>query len=405
MKVVIIGGGIGGLTTAIALSQRLPEGSQIDIYERVPDLTPIGAAISVWGNGVKVLKALGLGAQIEGYAGDMQSMAYTSSTGVPLCDFPLSPLYERVSQRACPIARTNLQKLLLDGALSSRGVKLYLNKRAMDMAQTGDNKVSVTFEDGEVVEGADLVVVADGTHSKLRDVVAGRTVARNYVGYVNFNGAVPITPTLGDPRKWTQFVGDGKRVSMMPMGEGKFYFFFDVVLPPKTASHPDRYREELAEHFAGWPQPVQELIASLNPATVARVDISDIEELETFVRGRAVLLGDSAHGTAPDLGQGGCQAMEDAWVLARCLGDHAGDVAAALKQYDTERVARTVHLVSRARKRAEMIHGKDMEATRAWYAELAAETGENIMEGMAKTILGAPAELDGIIAKLNTVTA
>ncbi|TPX59863.1 hypothetical protein SpCBS45565_g07640 [Spizellomyces sp. 'palustris'] len=390
MKIIIIGGGIGGLSTSIALSQALP-GSDIQIYERVTDLRPIGAAISVWSNGVKVLKKLGLGDQIEAYAGDMQRMAYCNKTGEKLCEFSLKPLYDRVKQRACPIARTSLQTVLLEGA-QAHDVRVHLGKQAVHFSQTND-QVTVQFKDGEQVN-ADLLVIAEGTHSKMRNIVAGRVVDRNYVGYVNFNGSVPITPELGDATTWIQFVGDGKRVSMMPMGDDKFYFFFDVSLPAGTTSKPDSYRQELAQHFEGWPDPVQELIRNLDPTKIARVEIHDVEELETFVSGRAVMIGDAAHGTAPDLGQGGCQAMEDGWVLANALKSHPGNVWAALREYDDMRVERTVQLVSRARKRADMIHGKHMPTTLAWYEELARETGEDIMEGMAKTIQGAPKDLE-----------
>ncbi|KAI8816325.1 FAD-binding monooxygenase [Fimicolochytrium jonesii] len=402
MRVIIIGGGIGGLTTAIALSRALPDSTKIDVYERVPVLLPIGAAISVWSNGVKVLKHLGLGDAIEAAAGDMQRMAYKTKDGKDLCDFSLQPLYEKVGQRACPIARTHLQRILLEGATQScTNVTVHLDKAAASFTQSATS-VTITFSDG-ASETAHLLIIAEGTHSKLRNTVIGRPVQRSYVGYVNYNGAVPITPALSDsPTTWTQYVGDGKRVSMMPMGDGhKFYFFFDVSMPAgSVASHPDTYKNELAAYFAGWADPVQNLIKTLDPAKVARVEIHDIEELTTFVNGRVALLGDAAHGTAPDLGQGGCQAMEDAWVLAQALKNHPGDHSAAYAEYDKLRVERTVQLVSRARKRAEMIHGKDMAVTMAWYEELARESGEGIMDGMSKTILGAPAGLDSAVEPL-----
>jgi FAD-dependent urate hydroxylase len=93
---------------------------------------------------------------------------------------------------------------------------------------------------------------------------------------------------------------------------------------------------------------------------------------------------------APDLGQGGCQAMEDAWVLARALDDAGSDVDTALKAYDHARTRRVGEIVARARQRAETTHGADPAATQAWYAELAEEDGTRIMAGMSKTILGGP---------------
>ncbi|NRB55921.1 MAG: FAD-dependent monooxygenase, partial [Salinicola sp.] len=146
----------------------------------------------------------------------------------------------------------------------------------------------------------------------------------------------------------------------------------------------------LARHIAGWAEPVQRLLERFDPAAMARVEIHDIEPLETLIGERAAILGDAAHGMAPDLGQGGCQAMEDAWVLARALEDAGDDVAAALKAYDRARVERVGEIVRRARQRADTTHGADPAATRAWYAELAEEDGTRIMGGMRKTILGGP---------------
>ncbi len=107
------------------------------------------------------------------------------------------------------------------------------------------------------------------------------------------------------------------------------------------------------------------------------------------MRGRVALLGDSAHAMAPDLGQGGCQAMEDAWVLARCLEADA-DPLAALQAYEQARLERVAGIVARARKRCEITHGHDPEATQAWYAELAEETGETVIAGLRKTADGGP---------------
>ncbi|WP_110709792.1 FAD-dependent urate hydroxylase HpxO [Salinicola sp. CR57] len=386
LNVLVIGAGMGGLTAALALQE---SGHRVEVVDRVSELRPVGAAISVWSNGVKVLKALGVGDAIEQASGRMDAMAYHGKDGAPLTRFSLQPLYDQVGQRACPIARATLQQLLLD-AVGEDNVTLGL---ACTDFRTTDSGVTAEFADGSTRQ-ADLIVIADGTHSALRERALGRPVERRYCGYVNWNVRVAATPDLAPLESWVQYVGDHQRVSMMPMSGDpatpEFYCFFDVPLPIDTPNDPMRYRDELARHFAGWAEPVQKLIARFDPAAMARVEIHDIEPLETVVGESAAILGDAAHGMAPDLGQGGCQAMEDAWVLARALDDADGDVAKALKAYDGARVERVGEIVSRARKRAETTHGADPDATRAWYAELAGEDGSHIMAGMSKTILGGP---------------
>lgn len=381
LDIIIAGAGMGGLTAALALQQA---GHRVRLFERAQDLAPIGAAISIWPNGVKVLEQLGLGSAIAAVSGDMQTMSYRDHHGQLLTRFSLLPLYEAVGRPARPIARAHLQRLLLE-AVGAERVTLGVGCEGFEQEAAG---VTVLLGDGRR-ERADLLIAADGTHSRLRERVVGQAVTREYCGYVNWNGRVRIAPDLAEAHDWAQFVGAHQRVSLMPMGGDEFYFFFDVPLPKGTPNERSRYRAELAEHFAGWAPPVQRLIERLDPQGVARVEIHDTRPLPTLVQGRVALLGDSAHAMAPDLGQGGCQAMEDAWVLARCL-DTEQDPLAALQAYEAARLERVAGIVERARKRCEITHGHEPLATQAWYAELARETGETVIAGLRKTAEGGP---------------
>jgi FAD-dependent urate hydroxylase len=153
--------------------------------------------------------------------------------------------------------------------------------------------------------------------------------------------------------------------------EDQFYFFFDAS-PPQTTERvpPEAIQAELREHFKGWHEAVQVAIEKLDPTKVARVEIHDTDPLPTLIdpSGRAVLVGDAAHATAPDLGQGGCQAMEDAFVVAELMEKEGltGDAPVseeALKRvvqaYQEARAERVRQLVLRARKRAEVTHALD----------------------------------------------
>lgn len=384
LEVIVIGAGMGGLSCALALQR---QGHSVRVFERTAELRPIGAAISIWPNGVKILRALGLGAAIDAAAGNMTRMSYRDRDGMLLTGFSLTPLYERAGEIARPIARTALQRILLDAV-----GPVQLGTACSGFTQHADG-VTVRFADGSEAQ-ADLLVVADGSRSSLRDAVVGRTVPRTYCGYVNWNGRIAISPELGDAGEWSQFVGDGQRVSLMPMGGGQFYFFFDVPLAEDRIGEAPApgatVRDELATHFAGWAEPVQRLIARLDPDTVARVAIHDTAPLDSLVNGRVALLGDAAHAMSPDLGQGGCQAIEDSWVLAEQLAAGNGDVRVALAGYDAARAPRVASIVTRARERARVIHGRDPALTAAWYAELAREDGESIIAGLYKTVSSGP---------------
>ena len=383
LKVIVVGAGMGGLTTALAMRQA---GYDVEIYDRVKALRPAGAGISLWSNGIKVLNRLGLGNDIARIGGPMEQMAYyEGKTGSLLTRFSLSPLIERVGQAPYPVARTDLQHMLL----SAYGAEqVHLNKRCVAIEQTA-NSATAIFEDGHRATG-DIVVGADGTHSIIRTHVLGQPTERRYVGYVNWNGLVPVSDDLAPANSWDIYVADGQRASVMPVGNDRFYFFLDVPLPKGTENNRDTYRQELSAHFSGWAPPVQTLIKQLDPNKTNRVEIHDIEPLKTLVNGRVALIGDAAHSTAPDLGQGGCQAMEDAWSLANYLCTTNVSVADALQRYQESRVERVAQIILKARKRSNMTHGKVPDQTQQWYAELASEDGTKIMGAIADTILLGP---------------
>ena len=383
MNVVIIGAGMGGLTTGIALKKF---GHQVRIFEQTEKILPVGAAISLWSNGVKCLNYLGLTEKIAKLGGQMDDLAYVDGlTGDVMTQFSLLPLIEEVGQRPYPVARTDLQNMLMDEFGRDQ---IYLGKKMVRLEEKADY-VEVHFADGSSTQ-ADLLIGADGTHSLTRAYVLGQQVQRRYAGYVNWNGLVEISEDLAPAEQWTTYVGEGKRASLMPVADGKFYFFLDVPLPAGLDNNRDEYKKLLKQNFADWCQPVQQLIERLDPQKTNRVEIHDIEPFTQFYKGRVVILGDAAHSTTPDIGQGGCQAMEDAIYLARSLQINTLGLEDALRRYQNKRNERANELVLRARKRCDVTHMKDEAVTQAWYEELRREQGGHIMQGIISNIVGNP---------------
>ncbi|WP_044102702.1 FAD-dependent urate hydroxylase HpxO [Acinetobacter pittii] len=383
MNVVIIGAGMGGLTTGIALKKF---GHQVRIFEQTEKILPVGAAISLWSNGVKCLNYLGLTEKIAKLGGQMDDLAYVDGlTGDVMTQFSLLPLIEEVGQRPYPVARADLQNMLMDEFGRDQ---IYLGKKMVSLEDKTDS-VEVHFADGSSTQ-ADLLIGADGTHSLTRTYVLGQQVQRRYAGYVNWNGLVEISEDLAPAQQWTTYVGEGKRASLMPVADGKFYFFLDVPLPAGLDNNRDEYKKLLKQYFVDWCQPVQQLIERLDPQKTNRVEIHDIEPFTQFYKGRVVILGDAAHSTTPDIGQGGCQAMEDAIYLARSLQINTLGLEDALRRYQNKRNERANELVLRARKRCDVTHMKDEAVTQAWYEELRREQGGHIMQGIISNIVGNP---------------
>jgi len=383
MNIAIVGAGMGGLTAGIALKKF---GHQVTIYEQAAEILPVGAAISLWSNGVKCLNYLGLTEQIQTLGGQMESLAYIDGLNDQIMtQFDLTPLYKEVGQRAYPVARADLQQLLME-TFGLENIKL-----GMKMTEIEDQSeyVGIHFADGSEIR-ADLLIGADGTHSITRQFVLDYQVERRYAGYVNWNGLVEIDEKIAPAQQWTTYVGEGKRVSLMPVAQNRFYFFFDVPIETGLPNQRNQYKAELKKYFKDWCAPVHHLIDCLDEQKTNRVEIHDIEPFMSFYKGRIVLLGDAAHSTTPDIGQGGCQAMEDAIYLARALQINTFGLSDALERYQNKRNDRTKEMVLRARKRCDVTHMKDQKVTEEWYQSLYTEQGSHIMQGIISNIVGNP---------------
>ncbi len=382
MKAIIIGAGIGGMSAAAALKQ---QGIECEIFEAVKEMKPVGAAISIWSNGVKCMNHLGMGKIMDDLGGPMHKMAYNEGlSGATMTQFSLAPLVAEVGERPCPVARADLQAQMIDWWGRD---KVNFGKRLESVSQDKEG-VTATFTDGSTAS-ADFMIAADGAHSIAREYVLGEKVERRYAGYVNWNGLVEVDDAIAPADQWTMFVADGKRVSVMPIADNRFYFFFDVPLPLGLEQDRSTVKADLKGYFDGWAQPVQTLIDAINPDTTNRIEIHDVEPFRPLVKGKVALLGDAGHSTTPDIGQGGCAAMEDSVVLGQCFAE-TQDIEMALAQYNDARVERVKDLVLKARVRCDVTHGFNPEATQAWYDELREETGTGIMQGLSKTILGGP---------------
>ncbi|WP_151765045.1 FAD-dependent urate hydroxylase HpxO [Acinetobacter soli] len=383
MEITIIGAGMTGLTTGIALKKF---GHQVTIYEQAEQILPVGAAISLWSNGVKCLNYLGLTEQVEKLGGKMDNLAYIDGlTGDVMTQFSLYPLIEEVGQRPYPVSRAELQNMLMD---EFGREDIHLAKKMISFVEEGE-RVKIQFADGSEIE-SDLLVGADGTHSITRAYVLGEQVERRYAGYVNWNGLVDVSDDYAAADQWTTFVGEGKRVSLMPVANNRFYFFFDVPLAVGLENDRSQYKALFKQYFKGWCEPVQKLIDAVDVQKTNRVEIHDIEPFANFYKGRVVIVGDAAHSTTPDIGQGGCQAMEDAIYLARSLQINTLGLQDSLRRYQNKRNERANELVLRARKRCDVTHMKDEAVTREWYEELRKEQGNHIMKGIISNIVGNP---------------
>mmetsp|Transcript_386 Transcript_386/g.457 ORF Transcript_386/g.457 Transcript_386/m.457 type:complete len:405 (+) Transcript_386:247-1461(+) len=389
LNVVIIGGGIAGMSTGLFL---VKAGYKVHVYEQAPEILPVGAAISVWSNGVKVLNRLGLGKKVRALGGQMDKMVYRDMEGETLADMDLSQVYTEVGERAYPVSRAELQQMLMD-EFKSAGGKLTLGKVCVGVEKVNpeddDSTVRALLHDGSKSDECDLLIGADGIKSKVRSYVLDTTVPLKY-HYTNWNGLVDFDDDIAPRNEWMMWVGNGKRASVMPIAD-RFYFFMGTSIP-ENAPAPERgtesMRDELKEIFKGFPSSVQKLIDAVDVKTMNRIPICDIDPINSYYSGRVVLIGDAAHATTPTLGQGGCQALEDAEILSSFLITTNISVVDALNRYQKYRMQRAHDMVEKARSRTSTVYSlKDAASTEAWYMQLkGSEMPGKIIKGIAKNL-------------------
>jgi FAD-dependent urate hydroxylase len=337
-KALIIGAGIGGLAAAIALRQ---VGVEPVVFERSGKMREIGAGITLWANAVKALKRLGVydavrAAGVAEIGGEIRSWR-----GEKIFKIPTDQLRVRFGEANLAVHRADLQGALL-AALPEGTVRL--GAECVGFVQDGAG-VFVRFADGREERG-DTLIGADGINSSVRAQLFDRREPR-YAGYSGWRG-IAAAPGLIPGDVGLNLWGRGSEFGLVGIGRGSFYWFLTKNVPEGATESSAGRKEEVLDLLRGWYEAARVAVRATEESKILRNDIYDREPLERWGEGKATLLGDAAHPMTPNLGQGACQAIEDAVVLGRCLKD-GGDVASSLRLYESHRVRRTSAIVKRSR--------------------------------------------------------
>ncbi len=334
-RILIVGGGIAGLTLATALSQ---QGFKADLVERSPVWHTVGAGIMVQANGMRVLRALGLGAAVEQAGVVVRRWGFYDQQGEMLCEIDLEALWGDAGP-CIGIARSRLQEVLLAGAAS---VPCRLGTSITSLIE-GERRVSVSFSNGDTRD-YDLVVGADGIGSVVRKLALSKVLPL-YAGQMVWRSLVPARPRGLTSLQF--LLGERCLFGLMPAGDGCTYGFGNIT-SPRFHDPPIGRLERLRARFAAFGGPVPEYLASLSRDEQIHCAPIDWLELDQWQSGRVILIGDAAHASIPMMGQGGCLAMEDAYVLAGVLRE-ADSLEHALETYVSRRKLRVVWVQQESR--------------------------------------------------------
>jgi 2-polyprenyl-6-methoxyphenol hydroxylase-like FAD-dependent oxidoreductase len=328
MRVLISGGGIGGLCLALALRQR---GIEVRVFERATDLagSQVGAGLTLAYNATRVLRGLGLGAELATLGCPYKTSEFRTPQGALLARWSVPN-----GELQLGVVRAHLHQMLM-GALGED--VLSLGASCLGFQQDEDG-VTLQLADGREVRG-DVLVGADGLHSVIRPRLLGPETPR-YAGYAVWRGLSTLQHEDAPPGLFRMWWGAGKRFAFYVVASGLIYWF-GVIATPAGQSDPRGTRQRrLLERYDGWPPLVGELLSATPETNIHHTDIYDRAPVRRWGEGRVTLLGDAAHPMTFNLGQGACQAMESAWVLAQCLSG-GGDPVAALRAYERQRMPRT----------------------------------------------------------------
>ncbi|KUI01836.1 FAD-dependent oxidoreductase [Mycobacterium sp. IS-3022] len=333
-RIVVIGAGIAGLATAVALQQR---GHDVTLIEERTD-TSSGAGISIWPNALAALDDLGLGDPVREAGGSVTAGAARWRDGTWLRRPAPARIVTALGEPLVVIRRSALTSILA-AALTEGTLRAGLAADALAVTAAG---VRVTLADNTVLE-ADAVVGADGTHSMVARHLNG-PLHNRYIGYTAWRG---VAQCRIDPDLAGETLGAAVEFGHVPLGAQNTYWFATERLPEGHTA-PQGELAHLRERFASWAQPIPEILATTEPAAVLRNDLYDRDEARQWARGPIVAVGDAAHPMRPHLGQGGCQGLEDAAILARFL-DGDDDTASAFARFVAFRRPRVRSLVRESR--------------------------------------------------------
>ncbi|MEU4225493.1 FAD-dependent monooxygenase [Nonomuraea sp. NPDC026600] len=300
-RAVVIGGGIGGLTAGIALRRK---GWDVIVLERAPKLEPVGSGVAVAANALKALDVIGLGDRVRKLSRIQGQVGVRHQNGRWLTHTTEDKAQKLYGDSVVILLRADLVDVLVEG-LGHEQLRLNTTVTGVDadrgVVRTGDGDME-----------ADLIVAADGIHSATRTALFPEHPGPVYSGVTAWRG---LAPALDREIQSTETWGKGLLFGAHQL-TGELVYYYATDLSPAGAVHADE-REELLRRFDGWHDPIPALIRASDNARILRNDLYYFDTpLPAMHRGRVALIGDAAHPMTPNLGQGACQAIEDAIILA-----------------------------------------------------------------------------------------
>ena len=354
MKIAILGAGIAGMSTAIALKLK---GFNVSLYERSDAPSHLGAGIVLWPNATYVLSQLDLLTEFEAVAGSPARMQRLSSDGEDLGNLDISSIDQIMGYPSLSVLRRDVIKIL-HSRVESLGIKVNYNHDANTITTSTDGSAVVHCLSNQTIE-ADMIIGADGrTASCARQYIQGNNKPV-YQRFINWIGICESKTDLFDDQTIADYWGQGERFGIVPINTKTAYWAGGDTAVRITPNNPRNYKQELVQLFSTWPAIVGDTISRTKANTIHKIYVHDHDPCERWHKNNVLMIGDAAHAPLPTTGQGACQALEDAWHVANCLEENYHNLDHAMTIFTNLRIEKTSQIIMSGRHLASSIFNRD----------------------------------------------
>ena len=336
MKITIVGAGIGGLTTAIALEQK---GFEVEIFESFPEMKRIGAGLVLANNAMRVFQRLGLSDLIYKNSNHISSLKLVDEKLAVLTEINLKSFEKKLGVHYAAIHRGTLQEVLLKNLKTT---KLHLGKKLIKIVE--DKKtIHLHFEDG-TIHNTNVLIGADGIHSLVRNHFFQNSEIR-IAKQVCWRGVTQMKLPEKFAHEINESWGKGTRFGIVPLADGEVYWF-------ALANYRNDFRTEfdnvdLEKMFSKY-DPIIPIIIRNTPTDKIIVNaMNDLKPIKKWHNSNVCLIGDAAHATTPNMGQGACQSIEDALAISICL-ENENDIEKAFSNYQKIRIKKANGVINQS---------------------------------------------------------